>query len=88
MHFLLSNDDGYQSPGISALAEALDDLGRVTVVAPGSVGTDFAGGGRHAAEPWKLEASDVAQTVVDILHHDARSLPSRVEIRPSQPGKS
>ena len=34
MHFLLSNDDGYQSPGISALAEALDDLGRVTVVAP------------------------------------------------------
>ncbi len=34
MHFLLSNDDGYQSPGISALAEALDGLGRVTVVAP------------------------------------------------------
>jgi len=34
MHFLLSNDDGYQSPGISALAEVLEDLGRVTVVAP------------------------------------------------------
>ena len=34
MHFLLSNDDGYQSPGISALAEALESLGKVTVVAP------------------------------------------------------
>ncbi len=34
MHFLLSNDDGYQAPGIAALAEALSDLGKVTVVAP------------------------------------------------------
>ncbi len=34
MHFLLSNDDGYQSPGLAALAEALTSLGKVTVVAP------------------------------------------------------
>lgn len=34
MHFLVSNDDGYQSPGIEALAAALSSLGRVTVVAP------------------------------------------------------
>lgn len=34
MHFLLSNDDGYQSAGIEVLAEALSGLGRVTVVAP------------------------------------------------------
>ncbi|GJM04750.1 MAG: 5'-nucleotidase SurE [marine bacterium B5-7] len=34
MHFLLSNDDGYQSPGLSALAEMLAELGKVTVVAP------------------------------------------------------
>jgi 5'/3'-nucleotidase len=34
MHFLLSNDDGYQAPGLAALAEALSDLGKVTVVAP------------------------------------------------------
>ena len=34
MHFLLSNDDGYQSPGISALAEVLESIGKVTVVAP------------------------------------------------------
>ena len=34
MHFLLSNDDSYQSPGISALAEVLESIGKVTVVAP------------------------------------------------------
>ena len=34
MHFLLSNDDGYQAPGLSALADSLADLGKVTVVAP------------------------------------------------------
>ncbi len=34
MHFLLSNDDGYQSPGLAALAEMLAELGKVTVVAP------------------------------------------------------
>lgn len=34
MHILLSNDDGYFSPGIAALAQALGDLARITVVAP------------------------------------------------------
>jgi 5'-nucleotidase len=34
MNILLSNDDGYQAPGIVALYEALKDLGHVVVVAP------------------------------------------------------
>jgi 5'-nucleotidase len=34
MNILLSNDDGYQAPGIQALYEALQDLGSVEVVAP------------------------------------------------------
>jgi 5'-nucleotidase len=34
MKILLSNDDGYQAPGIVALYEALKDLGEVEVVAP------------------------------------------------------
>jgi 5'-nucleotidase len=36
MRFLLSNDDGVQSPGLVALAEALVKVGEVTVVAPDS----------------------------------------------------
>ena len=34
MRILLSNDDGYFSPGLAALATALSPLGEVTVVAP------------------------------------------------------
>jgi 5'-nucleotidase len=34
MKILLSNDDGYQAPGIIALYEAIRDLGDVEVVAP------------------------------------------------------
>ena len=34
MRILLSNDDGYFSPGLAALARALAPLGEVTVVAP------------------------------------------------------
>jgi 5'-nucleotidase len=34
MHILLSNDDGYESPGIQCLAQHLKDIAHVTVVAP------------------------------------------------------
>ncbi len=34
MRILLSNDDGYDAPGLAALAEAMHGLGEVTVVAP------------------------------------------------------
>ena len=72
----------------SLMQEVRFDGIRVSSVAPGSVGTAFAGSDdRHAAAPWKLAAADVAQVVVDLLRHDARSLPSRVEIRPSRPRK-
>ncbi|MFN4148842.1 MAG: 5'/3'-nucleotidase SurE [Rhodocyclaceae bacterium] len=34
MNILLSNDDGYLAPGLVALAAALQDLAKITVVAP------------------------------------------------------
>jgi 5''/3''-nucleotidase SurE len=34
MHILVSNDDGYLAPGLSALAEKLSEFAQVTVVAP------------------------------------------------------
>jgi 5'-nucleotidase len=34
VRILLSNDDGYFSPGLAALAECLEGLGEITVVAP------------------------------------------------------
>ena len=57
---------------------------RVAYVLPGSVDTTFGGGGRDKAD-WALKPEDVAHAVVDLLDHPARSLPSRVEIRPTMP---
>lgn len=34
MHILVSNDDGYRAPGLISLAQALEGIARVTVVAP------------------------------------------------------
>ena len=82
--------------GLDHFSEALmqevrHDNIRVSYVMPGSVATEFGGGsGRGdsleaAGRSWKLAPDDVAKVVVDLVSHDARSLPSRVELRPSRP---
>jgi 3-oxoacyl-[acyl-carrier protein] reductase len=78
--------------GLNAFSEALmqevryDNI-RVSYVMPGSVATGFRGGGEPATSDWKLAPDDVAEVVLDLLAHPARSLPSRVELRPSRPRK-
>jgi 3-oxoacyl-[acyl-carrier protein] reductase len=57
---------------------------RVAYVLPGSVNTGF-GGLANTKSEGALLPDDVAQVVVDLIKHPTRSLPSRVEIRPSQP---
>ena len=78
--------------GLNALTESLMQEVRrngirVSCVLPGSVNTEFGGDQPTAHGEWKLDASDVARAVVDLLRHPARSLPSRVELRPSVPSK-
>jgi NAD(P)-dependent dehydrogenase (short-subunit alcohol dehydrogenase family) len=78
---------------LNALSEALmqelrPENIRVSYVLPGSVATEFSGRGSHAGTDWRLQPDDVAQVVVDLLAYPGRSLPSRVEIRPSRPQKS
>ena len=68
------------------MQEVRHDCIRVSYIKPGSVNTDFMG----QADPgnaWKLRPEDVAQAVIDLVSHDPRSLPSRVEMRPSRPQK-
>jgi NAD(P)-dependent dehydrogenase (short-subunit alcohol dehydrogenase family) len=60
---------------------------RVSYVLPGSVATAFSGRAATAGAEWKLHAEDVARVIVGLLEFPARSLPSRVEIRPSRPSK-
>jgi NAD(P)-dependent dehydrogenase (short-subunit alcohol dehydrogenase family) len=76
---------------VDAFSEALmqevrQDGIRVSYVKPGSVNTEFMGHG-VAQSDWKLRPEDIAQVVVDLVSHHERSLPSRVEIRPSNPPK-
>jgi 3-oxoacyl-[acyl-carrier protein] reductase len=78
--------------GLNAFSEALmqelrPDNIRVTYVLPGSVATSFSGRESTSGADWKLQPEDVAQAIIDVLNHPARSLPSRVEIRPSRPQK-
>jgi 3-oxoacyl-[acyl-carrier protein] reductase len=79
--------------GLNAFSEALmqevrHDNIRVSYVMPGSVSTGFGDRAGSAIQDWMLTAEDVARAVVDLMAHDARSLPSRVELRPSRPRKN
>jgi 3-oxoacyl-[acyl-carrier protein] reductase len=76
--------------GVNGFSEAmmLDvryDNVRVSYVMPGSVDTGFSGRGGDAS--WKIASEDVAQVVMGLLRMPARTLVSRVEIRPSKPKK-
>jgi short-subunit dehydrogenase len=78
--------------GLNAFSETLMqevryDNVRVSYVMPGSVATRFNNNDEAAGADWKIAPEDVAQVVIDLLHHDPRSLPSRVELRPSKPRK-
>jgi 3-oxoacyl-[acyl-carrier protein] reductase len=77
--------------GLNAFSEALmqevryDDI-RVAYVMPGSVATEFTGDASKGAD-WKISPEEVAEVVLDLLRHNRRSLPSRVELRPAKPRK-
>lgn len=75
--------------GLVAFSEAVmlevrNDNIRVSVVMPGSVATEFSHPTKSEDESWKLTAEDIAEVVMDLLRHPKRSLPSKVEIRPSK----
>lgn len=71
------------------MQEVRHDHIKVSYIMPGSVNTGFGGDDGTSAEQksWQLQPADVARVVLDLLRHDERSLPSRVEIRPSMPPK-
>ena len=78
--------------GLNGFSEALmlevrHDNIKVSYIMPGSVNTEFGGDSPGDEKNWQLTAHDNGRVVIDLLHHDDRSLPSRVEIRPSKPPK-
>lgn len=78
--------------GLNGFSEALmqevrHDGIKVSYIMPGSVNTEFGGDSPGNEKSWQLTPQDIARVVIDLLHHDDRALPSRVEIRPSRPPK-
>jgi NAD(P)-dependent dehydrogenase (short-subunit alcohol dehydrogenase family) len=60
---------------------------KVTTIMPGSVATHFAGHTPSDADAWKIQPEDIGQLVKDLLSMHPRTLPSKIEVRPSKPGK-
>src|ERR1039458_1167954 len=62
---------------------------RVSSIMPGSVDTEFGGqaGKRAGDTSWMIAPEDVAEVVTLVLRMPARTMVSRVEMRPSEPRK-
>ena len=76
--------------GLNGFSEAMmqevrHDGIKVSYIMPGSVNTYFGDEEPDESKSWQLQPADIARVVTDLLHTDERSLPSRVEIRPSRP---
>ncbi|MBV8809339.1 MAG: SDR family oxidoreductase [Acidobacteriaceae bacterium] len=78
--------------GLNGFSEAMmldhrHDNVRVSYIMPGSVSTEFGAGGGARKSDWMIAPEDIAEIVLSILRMPARTLISRVEVRPSRPRK-
>ena len=78
--------------GLNGFSEALmqevrHDGIKVSYIMPGSVNTEFGGDEPSDQKSWQLQPDDIARVVLNLLQYHDRSLPSRIEIRPSKPPK-
>jgi NAD(P)-dependent dehydrogenase (short-subunit alcohol dehydrogenase family) len=61
---------------------------KVTTIMPGSVATEFgSNNGESKNDSWKIQPEDIGQIVLDLLQMHPRTLPSKIEVRPTIPGK-
>ncbi len=58
---------------------------KVTTIMPGSVATNFNGHIPNEKDAWKIQPEDIGQIVSDLIKMPARTLPSKIEVRPSFP---
>lgn len=61
---------------------------KVTTIMPGSVATHFNDHIPSDADAWKIQPDDIGQIVIDLLNMHPRTLPSKVEVRPTIPKSS
>ena len=58
---------------------------KVSTIMPGSVATYFNSNQPSEKDNWKIQPEDIGQIVEDLLKMPARTLPSKIEVRPSRP---
>ncbi|HEY0110108.1 MAG TPA: SDR family oxidoreductase [Fibrella sp.] len=59
---------------------------KVSTIMPGSVATEFADHTPSDADAWKIQPEDIGKLVIDLLSMHPRTLPSKIEVRPTIPG--
>ena len=60
---------------------------KVTAVCPGSVNTYFGGDVPSEEKSWQIQPEDIADIVQNLFEMNPRTLPSKIEVRPSNPPK-
>lgn len=58
---------------------------KVSTIMPGSVSTYFNGNQPNDSDAWKIQGEDIGEMVVDLLKMNPRTLPSKIEVRPTMP---
>ena len=58
---------------------------KVSTIMPGSVATYFNDHVPDEKDSWKIQIEDIGKLVVDLLEMHPRTLPSKIEVRPSIP---
>lgn len=76
--------------GVTGFTQAamldLRDYGiKTSTIMPGSVSTYFNGNEPDNKDDWKIQKEDIGQLVVDLLKMNPRTLPSKIEVRPTTP---
>jgi NAD(P)-dependent dehydrogenase (short-subunit alcohol dehydrogenase family) len=59
---------------------------KTTTIMPGSVSTFFNQHTPNDSDFWKIQPADMGQMVIDLLRMPHRTLPSKIEVRPTMPG--
>ena len=59
---------------------------KVSTIMPGSVATYFNNHIPDEKDAWKIQPEDIGELVLDLLKMNPRTLPSKIEVRPTRPG--
>jgi NADP-dependent 3-hydroxy acid dehydrogenase YdfG len=60
---------------------------KVSTIMPGSVASHFNNNEPDETDAWKIQPEDIGELVIDLLKMNPRTLPSKIEVRPTRPDK-